>query len=179
MDKHPVAFALPAPIMSLFRVSTITPFVSKTIVHARHVMNCPGKRSTRSTSTSDNADSALAHHTKDALDQVKEEVAKVCSVNKGTEKKIAELIGYLDEAPTEVGIVVSSYTRALFTIVYTKAIKNELKGLEEDVKEGFASLQSTIDGLKNQIQSSMQDWERNWERKFGSSASAPNLCVTF
>ena len=80
-------------------------------------MNCPGKRSTSSTSTSDNADSALAHHTKDALSQVKEEVAKVYSVNKGTEKKIAELIGYLDEAPTEVGIVVSSYTRALFAIV--------------------------------------------------------------
>jgi hypothetical protein len=28
----------------------------------------------------------------------------------------------------------------LFTIKYIKAIKNELKELEEDMKEGFASL---------------------------------------
>jgi hypothetical protein len=103
---------------------------------------------------------------------VKEEVARVCSVNEGTERKIAALIKYLDEAPTEACLVIPSYMCALFTIVYTKAIKNDLKGLEEDVKEGFASLQSTIDILKNQIQSSTQEWERNWERKFGSSASA-------
>lgn len=64
---------------------------------------------------------------------------------------------------------------ALFTIVYIKAIKIELKELEEDVKEGFASLRSTIDGLKNQIQSSMQERERNWERKFGVPASASDL----
>jgi hypothetical protein len=55
----------------------------------------------------------------------------------------------------------------LFTVVYTKAIKNELKALEEEVKEGFTLLQATINGLKNQIQSSMLEWENKWERKFG------------
>jgi hypothetical protein len=105
---------------------------------------------------------------------VKEEVAKVCSVNEGTERKITALIKYLDEAPTEVGLVVSCYMCMLFTPVHTKAIKNDLRGLEEDVKEGFVSLQSMVDGVKNQIQSSMHEWERNWERKFGTSASGPD-----
>jgi hypothetical protein len=56
----------------------------------------------------------------------------------------------------------------LFTIVYTQAIKNELKGLEDDVNEGFASVQSAIHGLESQTQSSIQDWER----KFGLFALA-------
>jgi hypothetical protein len=59
--------------------------------------------------------------------------------------------------------------------VYTKAIKNELKGLEEDVKEGFGSLQCAINGLNDQIQSATQEWEGNWERKFGLSASTSNV----
>lgn len=70
-------------------------------------MSGTGRRpTTRSTSYSSDADSLLSHHTKDALDQVKEEVAKVCSVSEGTEKKIAALMGYLDEAPTEVGLAI-------------------------------------------------------------------------
>jgi hypothetical protein len=70
---------------------------------------------------------------------VKVEVAKVCSVGERTEKKIAVLMKYLDEAPTEVGPAIVS-SCMLFTIKYIKAIKNELKELEEDMKEGFASL---------------------------------------
>jgi hypothetical protein len=56
-----------------------------------------------------------------------------------------------------------------------QAIKNKLKGLEEDVKEGFAFMQSTIDGLKDEIRSLTEEWERNWEMKFGLFASAPDL----
>lgn len=142
-------------------------------------MSDTGRRyPTRSTSniTTEKADALLSHHVRDALDQVKEEVAKVCSVNEGTGKKIAALMGYLDEAPTEVGLaIVPSYVCALFTLAYTKAIKNELKWLEEDMEKGFESLQSAIGGLKHQIQSSMEEWERNWERKFGLSVSASDL----
>jgi hypothetical protein len=85
---------------------------------------------TRSTSnsTSDNTDSTLSHHTKDALDQVKEEVMRVCSVNQGTERKITSLMKYLDDAPTEVGLVVSSYMCALFTTVYTTGYQERTEG---------------------------------------------------
>lgn len=69
---------------------------------------------TRSASTGDKA-KILSHHAKDAfedaLDQVKVEVSKVCSVNEGTQKKITTLMRYLDEAPTEVSLaIISSYT---------------------------------------------------------------------
>ena len=70
----------------------------------------------------------------------------------------------------------------LFTIAYTKAIKNELKGLEEDMKAGFTTLQSTMNNFKTRIQSSMHDWEIKWENKFGESVTSDLLyetqCVT-
>jgi hypothetical protein len=106
---------------------------------------------------------------------VKEEVSKVCSINEGTQKKITALMGYLDKAPTEVGLLLSHPTCTAIHNTYLKAIKNELKGLEDDVKEGFTVLQSTINNLTNQIQSSIHEWERNWERNFGLSASVSYL----
>lgn len=131
-------------------------------------------QSTRSASNRDRANShLLSHRTRDAFDQMKEEVAKVRSLNEGTMKKIAKLIEYLDEVQTEVSLVVSSYM-VLFTIVYTKAIKNELKGLQEDANPPFNSIPTTVTVINNRIRFSMHEWERTWETKFGSSGSAPD-----
>jgi hypothetical protein len=65
-------------------------------------MNGSGKRpNTRASSNT----SGLAYHTNELLDEVISGVSKICSVNEGTQEKVAALMEHLDKAPTQVGLI--------------------------------------------------------------------------
>ena len=60
----------------------------------------------------------------------------------------------------------------VLTVLYMKAVENELKEFEQDIREGFATLKTSVDNFMAQIQSSMKDWENKWETKLGLFASS-------
>jgi hypothetical protein len=61
-----------------------------------------GNNKRYNTRSSSNVDAGLSHDVKDTLDQVTDEVQRVCSVNEGTGKKIDSLMAYLDKAQIQV-----------------------------------------------------------------------------
>jgi hypothetical protein len=67
----------------------------------------------------------LSYSAEDTLNQVKDGVSKICSLNEGTQKKITELVGYLDTAPNEVGL--ATVSSLLCTVIHSSVHKGYQK----------------------------------------------------
>jgi hypothetical protein len=96
----------------------------------------------------------------DGLDQVKNAIEMVHAVNGETEEWLQLLMNCLDQSK-------ASLVLFYMCIISQQHIQVDiiLKELEEDVWDGFASLQSKIDSHKDEIDSARQEWQR----KFSSS----------
>ena len=99
-----------------------------------------------------------------ALQQLKEEVERICAANGRTEKQLQSLISRLDD--TKVSFCCSACVCGISQHCVQIATE-EFEGLKGEVQQGFASLQARIDDHKDRINASRLEWQKT----FGSSTS--------